>query len=241
MPLTVQQQQEILDETFWVYYMCCCSATIEALPGGCRPDFSCNPLCAGVGKQCCIRSNGELSSDVLYNMSDGLCGYTHKMCCIVDHLNLPPRQGHAGCAICGASIFGADAVGDETKPLQDSELGEVQQKWKKSVSGIYNQTFWLYHCFCLGCGVTSQFTDPIILQDEKCICTKASCMTTNCYSEQDGLCRAMDKNCLCVQHIDLPPRNGTVCMCCNKALIGERSSIKAYGNASMEAPGQEKM
>lgn len=240
MPLTAKEQKDMLEEAFWIYY-CCCFSDL-----GVRFDGNLDPLCAGTNKMCCFRSNAECGTGVANDMFNGLCGHTTKMCCLIDHFHLPPKRGHAGCTVCGQHLCGADSTGEEQALLNEPEKAELQDVntiWKRSVKEVYGETFWLYHAFCMGCGVTKRVMNPLIMTDRKCIIQQQYCQTASPYTEQEGMCRSVGKNCCCVTHCDLPPRQGPVILCCDQALAGDKSKLVPFGSAKMpeNEPLQQEM
>merc|ERR1712110_1016069 len=90
----------------------------------------------GEGKELCMR--GSCTTTDIMTPEEGLCGGMSVFLCITEHGQIPPLAGAPKC-ICF------------NKPLAPG--GEITRKDALfDYKQIFDETFWLYYMFCVGCG-----------------------------------------------------------------------------------------
>jgi hypothetical protein len=79
---------------------------------------------------------------------------------------------------------------------------------------IFDETCWIVYCCCQGWGCGS-VSDPLIGSEEKTLCIRGDCSTTD-ISAPDGLCSSARVLCCCSDHCAFPPsKDFPACICLN--------------------------
>jgi len=209
-------RDKILNETWWCYY-CLCGGT------GLGPVS--DPLCAGEEKNLCIRGTCT-TTDLM--TEEGLCGGLDVFLCMTSQSQIPPMTGSPKC-VC----FNKKIAPGSTDITFKTPLFDYKQ--------IFDDTFWVYYIFCLGCGLNGIGKGrPIIASQGKCLCAQGG---TNFESPViDGTFCASVGTQLCFWgQCQCPPApNNPKIACCgwkmNKGGGGSANAVEVVNK-----PGQEAM
>lgn len=222
-------RDQVLSDTWWCLYIFCggngCSSLSDAMA---------EPVCASDSKQLCIRSTGSCTYDFMGTedkYADGLCSGLSVCFCLTEHMQIPPLEGQMKCICFNKKLFGEGSV----KHLERGKIFE-------SLDKIFEGTFWIYYCFCMGLGVSGIGKDnrPLYAGEQKQICVRGSTKLEN-FNEGNIFCASLGKEfCLWSQCSLMPAPNSHLCLICN---MGKKAGADgdSEGAIIIGKPGQVEM
>jgi len=234
-------------ETWWL-----CTSPCNCGGYGCVSSETA-PTCISHDKHCCIENLCQSDS------SDDCCFDISKMCCIVNHWSCPPGGGpNDGVPIFACCGQRCEAESGCTQLMLcpvlccleccDCGIGARAKSDKdvmiKEDAELMKETFFLYYCLCMGCGISS-CSEPFCMSNRKCCCVRSSCYTTDaCPSDRD--CIYSHSKCFCCINACTCPSFGgkpdglPACACFGSVIFGAPASLEE-SEPLVAVPAQEAM
>lgn len=171
-------------------------------------------FCGGVGlgpidslliyddMKCCCSHNLYSCSPIVGE--DGLCAMYQSACCCSGHCSIGPLEGAPKC-VCLKKV-----------PPQDIKIKYKDQFF--DYQAIFEDTFWLYYCCCVGTGCHGINTPSrgYCASSQKMLCVRQIAKCEGCTTEEGALCEAVGVNFCCYNDCSFPCRAGNPgFVCCN--------------------------
>jgi hypothetical protein len=211
-------------ETWWI----CTNPCLCGGHGCVSPSTA--PLCMSQDKHCCIENFCQ--SEPWDEGGMGVCFEISKTFCVVNHWSCPPgggpNDGVPLCAVCNRRCGGE--TGEVVLPKEDAQL--------------MNDTWLLYYCLFMGCGV-ARCSDPVCRSNKKICCVRTTCYTTDaCPSDRD-CCYSHGKTLCCINACTFPPCGGKrdglpACACFGNVFFGAPAPM-SESEPLIAAPAQQRM